>query len=98
MTDFVVDLDELQATVGQLTGLEQTVQSQLDRLQQTMARLQQTWSGQAAAAQKTAHDEWTASAHEMHAALTRMREAAEHAHGCYTAAAHANAKMWAQTR
>jgi WXG100 family type VII secretion target len=98
MTDFQVDLDELQATVGQLSGLEQTVESQLDRLAQTMARLQQAWSGQAAAAQKTAHEAWTASAQEMHTALTRMREAAEHAHGCYTAAAHANASMWAQTR
>lgn len=95
---FEVDLDELRATVESLTSLEATVEQRLGRLEEVMRSLQATWSGEAAAAQRSTHDRWVAGAREMHEALGRMRAAAQHAHDGYSAAVEANGSMWRQTR
>jgi WXG100 family type VII secretion target len=95
---FQVDLDELRTTITTLEGLEATVERKLGELSEVVSSLQRTWSGEAAAAQHSAHDRWVAGAREMHAALGELRQAADHAHRGYSAAAEANATMWRQTR
>lgn len=95
---FQVDLDELRATITTLEGLDATVERKLAELSEVVASLQGTWSGEAAAAQRSAHERWVAGAREMHTALGRLRDAADHAHQGYSAAAEANASMWRQTR
>jgi WXG100 family type VII secretion target len=95
---FEVDLDELRAAITGLERLEGTVEQKLAALDGVVGGLQQTWSGEAAAAQKAAHARWVSGAHEMHAALGHLRAAAEHAHGNYSSAAQTNASMWRQTR
>ncbi|MBZ5739801.1 WXG100 family type VII secretion target [Nocardioides mangrovi] len=95
---FQVDLDELRTTITTLQDLEMTVESRLAELADVISGLQDTWSGEAAAAQRSAHARWVSGAHEMHVALGRLRVAADHAHQGYSAAADANASMWSQTR
>jgi WXG100 family type VII secretion target len=98
MTRFAVDLDELSAVIGDMRSFESRFQSRLAELDDLVARLHGTWTGEAAAAQQAAHDEWKAGATEMHQALVEMRDAARRAHGNYTSAAEANRAMWSQTR
>ena len=95
---FQVDLDELRSTITTLQDLETTVERKLGELSAVISSLQGTWSGEAATAQRSAHARWVSGAQEMHVALSRLREAASHAHEGYSAAAEANASMWRQTR
>ncbi|MCW2794492.1 MAG: ESAT-6-like protein [Nocardioides sp.] len=95
---FEVDLDELRRVVDGLQAFDDVLDEQLSRLAGVVDKLHGSWAGAAADAQRTAHERWTAGAAEMHEALGKLRAAAEHAHGCYSAAADANASMWAQTR
>ena len=95
---FQVDLDELRNTITTLQELDSTVARKLGELSEVVSSLQGTWSGEAAAAQRSAHERWVSGAHEMHGALGRLRDAADHAHEGYSAAAEANASMWRQTR
>ena len=98
MTRFEVDLDELDAVIGDMGAFESRFRAKLSELDEMIAELHATWTGQAAQAQKGAHDRWKAGAAEMHQALLEMREAAKRAHRNYSAAADANARMWRQAR
>ncbi len=98
MTRFTVDLDELTAVIEDMRSFETRLQGRLDELDDLVARLHTTWTGGAAQAQRSAHEEWKAGATEMHRALVEMREAARTAHANYSAAAEANAQMWQATR
>ncbi|MEO5708545.1 MAG: WXG100 family type VII secretion target [Nocardioidaceae bacterium] len=96
MTRFTVDLEELDAVIGDMTGFEGRFTGKIAELDALIADLHVSWTGEAAGAQKGAHQEWAAGAREMHRALVSMREAAQRAHANYTAAADANARMWEQ--
>jgi WXG100 family type VII secretion target len=96
MTRFTVDLEELDAVIGDLTGFESRFIGRLAELDDLVTHLHGTWTGDAAGAQKRAHEQWASGAREMHQALVEMREAAQRAHANYGAAADANAQMWRQ--
>lgn len=98
MTRFSVDLDELDSVIGDLSRFEATLSEQLAQIDGEIERLHLTWTGAAATAQSAAHRRLMEGAREMHEALGRMREAAQLAHRNYSAAAQANARMWAQAR
>lgn len=91
---FDVDLEELDDVIGRLTGFQRQFERRLEELDRTVADLHLTWTGQAAAAQRKAHEEWARGARQMHAGLVRMTAAARLAHDRYRAAAAANESMW----
>lgn len=95
---FTVDLDELNAVVGDMVAFEDRLRAKLAELDQLVAELHLTWTGQAADAQRSAHARWKAGAEEMHHGLVEMRQAGRRAHANYTAAAEANASMWRGAR
>ncbi|GAA3657825.1 pore-forming CpnT exporter EsxE [Nocardioides ginsengisoli] len=93
-----VDLERLDATVGDLTAFEAWLDDKLAELERVVAEVHVTWSGQAADAHRQAHREWVDGAREMHQGLREMRRAAQIAHGNYQGAIDANSAMWASTR
>lgn len=95
---YMVDLGELDGSVTDMGQFDARVQKHLDALDTVVAQLHDTWHGEAAAAQKDAHDRWTTGAQEMRAALAEMKAAATVAHENYSHAADANRRMWQQVR
>jgi ESAT-6 family protein len=98
MSGFVVDPDELDATVIAMQRCEVAfVQVAVD-LERTLADLRPLWSGEAAEAHRAARAEWQHGLAAMRAALATYRLSARSAHEHYLDAAGTNARMWAQTR
>jgi WXG100 family type VII secretion target len=93
---FDVDLDELDDTIASMTAFLKRLEDRLDHLDTTVADLHLTWVGDAAVAQRAAHEEWTRGARLMHQGLGEMIAAARLAHANYSAAATANQQMWGQ--
>ena len=91
---FSVDLARLQAVTERMATFDRALDGHLDQLDRRIARLHTTWSGDAAVAQRRAHDEWMRAARQMRAALATMRSITETAHGNYHAAVVANVQMW----
>ncbi|MHA3703432.1 WXG100 family type VII secretion target [Jatrophihabitans sp. YIM 134969] len=94
MTTYRVDLDALDDTITFMQSTSDTVAAELAALDAHIAQLHDVWSGDAAGAQWAAHQEWSAGAAEMRAALDAMREAARTAHTNYSNAVAANQQMW----
>ena len=94
MTRFSVDTSALAERILEMDRFVDTVQQQLDALDQAVARLHVTWQGDAAAAHRRAHAEWRQGAEDMRKAVAAMRAAAQIAHDNYESAASANARMW----
>ncbi|HEX2213791.1 MAG TPA: WXG100 family type VII secretion target [Mycobacterium sp.] len=88
-----VELEELLAFVEKLRGFEQRAEVIAARVDGQIAALHTSWSGDAAAAHRANHDEWTAAATQMREALTQLREAARNAHRNYTDAVKVNLEM-----
>ena len=95
MSAFRVDRDELIDAVDRLQRFEQRMQGALEDADREVNRLHATWSGTAAEGHREVHARWRRGCEDMHAALTTMRSAAIAAHDNYSAAATANASMWA---
>lgn len=95
-TDITYDLDQLDNLTTQLHNLAKFLNEHLATLDQKVAALHTggSWDGVAAAAHRSAHDEWSSSAAEFTAAVETMRDAARHAHAQYTAAQTVNTKMF----
>jgi WXG100 family type VII secretion target len=89
-----VDLEELDAVIGDLERLERELEGTTNDLEAQMATLHGTWEGETAVAQREAHQEWEAGMTAMRGALAQMRSAARTAHGNYTKAVDANRSMW----
>jgi len=90
-----VELDELAAFVDRLQSFEQRAEVIATRVDGQIATLQDAWSGTAAAAHRSQHDEWMAGAAQMREALAQLRAAARNAHQHYTDAARLNMEMLA---
>ncbi|BCI51604.1 hypothetical protein NIIDNTM18_08820 [Mycolicibacterium litorale] len=88
-----VELNELLAFVDKLQAFEQRAEAIAARIDRQVADLHTTWSGEAAAAHRAHHDEWVTAETQMREALTRLRQAAHHAHRNYTEAARLNKEM-----
>lgn len=97
MTDrFRVHSDQLMDVVDQMSRFDRHLEEALENVDARINQLHATWTGEAAAAHRAAHDQWTRGAAEMRAALDTMRRIAHTAHGNYTEAAAANLSMWEQ--
>jgi WXG100 family type VII secretion target len=94
VTAFVVDLDALDASVALMQARSNAIAAALDTLDSHIAALHDVWTGEAATAQRVAHEQWREGARRMREALDAMRDAARTAHGNYTAAITANQQMW----
>jgi len=94
VTAFEVDLAQLDAVVADLTTCGTALAERLAELDAAVAEGEQEWTGTAAAAQASAHQQIMAGAHELHAALLGLQAAARQAHLSYTAGVTANAATW----
>jgi len=88
-----VELEELLAFVETLRSFEQRAEAIGARVDGQIADLHASWSGDAAAAHRAHHDEWTAAAAQMREALGQLREAAHATHRNYTQAVELNLAM-----
>jgi WXG100 family type VII secretion target len=91
---FSVDLARMQSVTERMAKFDTALDVHLDKLDHRIARLHTTWFGDAARAQRDAHDEWMRAARQMRSALATMRSITETAHGNYHAAVTANVRMW----
>ena len=96
--EYSVDLDRATDVVAALASVEDQLAEVVVDLRWRMARLHETWAGTAAGGHLAAHEGWSASYAEMHAALVRMRRIVRTAAANYTAAAEANTAMWSSVR
>lgn len=88
-----VELEELLAFVDKLQSFDERAEAIAAHVDDQIAALHDTWSGEAAAAHQAQHDEWTAAATQMGEALAELREAADNAHRNYSEAAKLNTEM-----
>ncbi len=91
---FLVDLGELDAVIGDMERTERELQQLTDDIERQIRALHEVWEGQAAVAQRAAQAEWDQGMREMRQALVEIRGAARRAHGNYTSAAEANTSTW----
>lgn len=88
-----VELEELLAFVDRLQAFEQRAEAIATRVDEQIASLHDSWSGEAATAHRAQHDEWMSAATQMREAVADMRDAAKCAHRNYTDAAQLNVDM-----
>lgn len=88
-----VELEELLAFAERLQAFEQRAELIATTVDERIAGLHDTWSGDAATAHRAQHDEWMAGATQMREALAHLRDAAQNAHRNYTDAAQRNVDM-----
>ena len=91
---YSVDLDRMADAVERMAKFGTTLDVQLEKLDRRIARLHTTWSGDAARAQREAHEEWMRAATSMRQALATMRSITKTAHDNYHGAVAANVRMW----
>lgn len=89
---------QLADVVERLGKLDAQLESVLANVERRVDELHLTWSGEAAQAQRAAHEEWRQGATQMRTGLATMRSIAATAHANYTAAAATNVRMWDQVR
>lgn len=93
-----VDLDLLDARIGQLEAFERSLDRAFKQLETPAKALNDTWTGLAAEAHRKAHQAWLQDAADMRSALAGLREAARIAHKNYHGAATTNLAMWESTQ
>ena len=91
---FRVDLGELDDVIAEMSKFDQDAESLCAHVDQLVARLHVTWAGDAAEAQRVAHERWKRGAEEMRSAVTDLRKVGKTAHSNYSAAVKANVGMW----
>jgi WXG100 family type VII secretion target len=96
MDGYRVDLDRLADIIDQITTFDQRIETALEDVDGRVDRLHTTWTGEAAAQHRRAHEEWQRGVAEMRAGLAEMRRNAEIAHGNYHSAVSSNSRMWEQ--
>jgi WXG100 family type VII secretion target len=89
-----VELDELFAFVETLQAFEQRAETIAARVDNQVADLHDSWSGDAASAHLALHSEWITAAGKMRQALAELREAARVAHRNYSEVIEVNMAMW----
>ncbi|WP_045820850.1 WXG100 family type VII secretion target [Williamsia herbipolensis] len=91
---FTINTEELADIVSAMARFDSDAESVCSDVDKTVASLHTTWTGEAADAQRAAHDRWTKGAAEMRSAVADLRKAGDTAHTNYTAAVTANTEMW----
>jgi WXG100 family type VII secretion target len=95
MSRLVFDLEALAELVDRMAGLQDQVSRVCEDADARVHELHGSWSGAAAAAYATAHEQWRAGAVEAQEALAVLRSIASVARANYAAAVAANRGMWA---
>lgn len=95
MTGFRADLPALARLVDDLARFGARAEQGAADLDDDVGRLSAHWSGAAAAAHGAAHERWSRACGELREALDELEHMVATAHRNYTAAAGANARMWA---
>lgn len=90
---FQVDLNELDNITARAAGFIGFLADSLTALEQRVATLQQSWTGDAADAQADAFQQWAAGAADVRDGIEVMRQAALAAHERYSSAVDANRRM-----
>ncbi|GGN94260.1 hypothetical protein GCM10011610_57000 [Nocardia rhizosphaerihabitans] len=94
MSEFSVNMDELDQIVARIAGLAGYVADHLDDIDDQVATLKgSSWEGIAADAYQIAHTQWATGAREFADGLRDMSTAAKSAHTRYGNAADINKKM-----
>lgn len=88
-----VELSELLDFADRLEAFESRAEAAATRVDDQIATLHNTWSGDAADIHRTRHQEWMTAAAQMRDALAQLRAAAHNAHRNYTDAAQLNVDM-----
>jgi WXG100 family type VII secretion target len=91
---YTADLARMRDVAERMAKFDTALDVHLEKLDRRIAGLHTTWSGDAALAQRDAHDGWMRAARQMREALATMRSITETAHGNYNAAVVANVRMW----
>jgi WXG100 family type VII secretion target len=91
---YAVDLARMREVAERMAKFDNALDVHLEKLDRRIARLHTTWSGDAALAQRDAHDGWMRAARQMREALVTMRSITETARDNYHAAVTANVRMW----
>ncbi|MGZ8178909.1 WXG100 family type VII secretion target [Williamsia sp. SKLECPSW1] len=91
---FTINTEQLAEIVADMAQFDSDAESVCRDAEQTVDRLHGTWTGEAADAQRAAHERWAHGAAEMRTAVTDLRKAGDTAHANYTAAVKANQDMW----
>jgi WXG100 family type VII secretion target len=89
-----VELDELSTFVEKLRSFEERAETIATRVDKQIADLHSTWTGEAAAAHRAHHVEWSSAASQMREALAELRDAAQVAHRNYSDVIKVNLAMW----
>ena len=98
MTDYTVDVDELDSVVVAMTTCQRVLAALAADVEGETRGLHETWAGLASEAHSGAYSRWRGDFAEMTAALHGIRALAELARANYTAAVEANVAMWEQLR
>jgi WXG100 family type VII secretion target len=94
MADLLVEFAQLQAAIDHMAHFQKDVETCLQDVDQTMAKLRATWHGDASDSQKDAQAKWDEGADQMNAALDQLRKIAQQAHTNYNDAVKQNKLMW----
>jgi WXG100 family type VII secretion target len=89
-----VELEELLAFVEAIQAFEQRAETIASRVDNQVADLHDSWSGEAASAHLAVHRKWTTAATQMREPLAELREAARVAHRNYSGVIEVNMAMW----
>ncbi|WP_194814428.1 WXG100 family type VII secretion target [Nocardia sp. XZ_19_385] len=90
MDGYRVNLGELEQITARMRGFSGFLTETLQGLQQRMAALHQTWSGEAATAQSEAFAQWMTAANEVAEGIAAMQDASADAHASYIDAVETN--------
>jgi uncharacterized protein YukE len=94
VTGFRADLDALAELVARLAAFDGRADALGADLDVQVRRLHGEWGGPAAQTHLAAHEQWTAGAAQMRAAVLALRSVVATAQANYGAAAAANVRMW----
>jgi WXG100 family type VII secretion target len=92
--DYRVDLDGLQRLIDDTAKLEATLQDRAGQIGTRVDQLHVHWTGDAATAHKTAHDNRITALADMQDALTTLRQKLAAAREAYRQVGPTNLDMW----
>ncbi len=91
---FRIDLELLDEAITAMNKFGSDVETWLGDVDRHVSDLHLSWSGDAATAQRAAHQEWMAGVRQMRENLEDLRTIAQRAHGNYSGAVDTNTRMW----
>ncbi len=91
---FTINTEELADIVADMAHFDTDAEATCTEVDQLVEKLHVSWTGDAASAQRAAHERWTRGAEEMRSAIGDLKTSGDTAHANYTGAVTANQAMW----